>query len=150
MQTIFNELNFIKVIKADIQAIFSTTAIYDVIGNEVNVYTSVNESTTSFPCIFARVLNNSSASRYATAEQGQQFSDITIEFDCYSVEFSDYTKDEAIIYISQELIQGFANKYPLAQMTFNQFMPNLDNLVARKTVRFNCTINNGTNYIYNN
>jgi len=149
-QYIFNELDFMKAIKTDIEEIFAEDIIYNIIGKEVIVKTSINNTDTNFPCIFIRTFNCASAIRYSTVEQGQQFSDLTLEFDCYSKEFSDYTRDEAITFIKQTLIQGFCDKYPLINLTFDEFMPNLDILVARRIVRFTCTIDNRYNKIYSN
>lgn len=142
----FKELEVRNAFKYDLYDIFSD--VYDELGTEVYIIAGQKKEKTTFPCIYIDITTSSTAERYSSNTEIQHFTDFTITFDIYSKELEKYNQDDAVIKISEILINGLQRKYHSLVLTLNQPLPNLDTTVSRKQVRFEGVMDNKENCIY--
>ena len=146
----FKELDVRNAFIDDAKAIFADNDVIDKLGTEVYIVSGTKKERTTFPCIYVDITNHSNAERYASNTEIQRYTDFTITFDIYSKELDQYNQDDAVIVISEILIEKIQNKYHSLILTLNQQLPNLDQTVSRKQVRFEATMDNEFNLIYSN
>lgn len=146
----FKELEVRDTFKNDLEDIFLTDEVYEELGTEVYIIASGKQQATTFPCIYIDIIGSSTSSQYSTNTEIQGYTNFTVSFDIYSKDLEKYNQEEAVIRISEILINGLQNKYHCLIMTLNQQLPNLDSTVSRKQVRFEGVMDNRDNLIYSN
>lgn len=144
----FHELEVRDAFRKDVEQIFSNREIKKQLGASIYVISGTKKEDTTFPCIYVDILLPSVAEEYSSNTEIQHFTNFTISFDIYSKELDKYNQGDAVIAISQILINGIQRKYHSLTMTFNQPLPNLDQTVSRKQVRFRGVMDNKENFIY--
>lgn len=144
----FKELETKEAFKFDLEEIFSKADVYLDLGVEVYPIADGKKEKTTFPCIYIDISNSANASRYASSTEIQRYTDFTLTFDIYSKDLEKYTQDQAVAKIAEILINGIQRKYHSLILTLNQYLPNLDETVSRKQVRFEGTMDNKDNFIY--
>lgn len=142
----FDVLSIRDTFKNDIQEIFSNA--YDTLQNEVDVIT-FNEQETTYPCCLVDVLNPISAERYNDNDSTFNYIDLSLNCELYSKSLNDYNNKDAVIKLSQILINGLLTKYPTLVVTRNDNAPFRDD-VSRRVVSFRCTYDNDKNRVYSN
>lgn len=146
----FKELDVRETFKQDLEDIFLTDEVYEELGTEVYIIASGRHDQTTFPCIYIDITNSSTAPAYSSNTEIQGYSNFTVSFDIYSKDMEKYKQDDAVIRIAEILINGIQKKYHSLILTLNQQLPNLDNTVSRKQVRFEGVMDNRSNFIYSN
>lgn len=144
----FKELDIRNAFRKDVEEIFADNDVIDKLGTDVYVVSGTKKEKTTFPCIYVDVTNSSVAERHSSNTEIQHYTDFTITFDIYSKELDQYNQDDAVIVISEILIEKIQNKYHSLIITLNQQLPNLDQTVSRKQVRFEGVMDNKENFIY--
>ncbi len=144
----FHTLDVREAFRADAEEIFSNEQIYEELGCEVYVLAGSNKKSTSFPCIYTEITNAPTASEHSSNTEIQRFTDFTLTFDIYSKDLEAYNQDDAVVRLSEILVQNLQKKYHSLTVTLNQPLPNMDQTVSRWQVRFRGTFDNGNNFIY--
>lgn len=146
----FHTLDVRNAFGADIEEIFSNEDIYDELGTEIYVISSPRQDSTTFPCIYVDIINPTTSTQYSSNTEIQGYSNFTVSFDIYSKELETYNKDDAVMRISEYLINGIQKKYHCLTLSLNQALPNIDATVSRWQVRFTGVMDNRDNLIYSN
>ncbi len=142
----FEEIAFRNQFKKCIEEIFAEN--YDTINSAVEVFTE-NDQEPTYPCCLISILNPLSADRHSDSDGTYNFIDFTLNCELYSMQLDDYSKKDAIIKLSQILINGILSKFGTFSVTRNQDVPFQSN-VARRVVSFAGTLDTNKNIIYNN
>ena len=143
----FKELEIKNVFKSDLESLFASTEVYDLLGSEVFIYSNIKKEYTSFPCIQIRILNNSTATKYSTASNIESFTDFTLEIDIFSQDLEDFNSNDSVIKISELVIEKLQSKYKMS-IIMNQNQPNLNTDTYRRILRMNGRYDNSENRIY--
>lgn len=144
----FKELVFKSNVAKILNNFFKKEEVINEIGKEVLFKTQKNKNLPTYPCVFISIINNTNNTKYATPEDGQRYTDLIIQFEVFSKELPNYTKEDATTLVGEKLIEGFCTELSLVDVTLNQPMPNIDETISRRMIQISCTIDNYENKIY--